>query len=46
MVSVREGRGPWTCPQFELQRMIGSGKTSNVYQARCRAACRAGGLRC
>ncbi len=34
MVSVREGRGPWACSQFELQRLIGSGKTSNVYQAR------------
>jgi hypothetical protein len=34
MVAVREGRGPWASTQFELQRLIGSGKTSNVYQVR------------
>jgi hypothetical protein len=36
MVAVREGRGPWASTQFELQRLIGSGKTSNVYQVRCK----------
>jgi hypothetical protein len=32
MISVREGHGLWASTQFELQRLIGSGKTSNVYQ--------------
>ena len=32
MISVREGRGLWASTQFDLQRLIGSGKTSNVYQ--------------
>ena len=38
MIAVREGRGPWASPQFELQRLIGSGKTSNVYQVQYRSA--------
>ena len=39
MISVREGRGPWASSQFELQRLIGSGKTSNVYQVSLRLPC-------
>ena len=37
MIAVREGRGLWASTQFELQRLIGSGKTSNVYQVLLRA---------
>ena len=43
MIAVREGRGPWTSSQFELQRLIGSGKTSNVYQV---LACMPSGITC
>lgn len=34
MVQARGGRRHWACPQFELQKLVGSGKTSNVYQVR------------
>ena len=39
MIAVREGRGPWASSQFELQRLIGSGKTSNVYQVSSHMHC-------
>ena len=34
MVKARAGRGPWARSQFDLQRLVGSGKTSNVYRVR------------
>ena len=34
MVHVRGARRLWSCTQFELQKLVGSGKTSNVYQVR------------
>ena len=34
MLKVRAGRGPWARSQFDMQRLVGSGKTSNVYRVR------------
>ena len=34
MVKARAGRGAWARSQFDLQRLVGSGKTSNVYRVR------------
>lgn len=37
MAHVRGARRLWAYPQFELKKLVGSGKTSNVYQARAAA---------
>jgi hypothetical protein len=42
MVKARAGRGPWARSQFDLQRLVGSGKTSNVYRVRVVGALDAG----
>ena len=34
MVQARGSSSLWALPQFELMKLVGSGKTSNVYQAR------------